>query len=136
MGGTNEITGTVRGGVHNSALGDRDLPADTDWPDGPGVIVIRQESISIQDDARGPAGRGVPAIVTDVRVLGPRRLVTVSMSGITLQAEAPWGRLLGTGDAIRLTIPVSARALIADPPGTGGPTTGDIAAAVMATGRT
>ncbi|MET3707299.1 hypothetical protein ABIB17_001936 [Arthrobacter sp. UYEF6] len=136
MGGTNEITGTVRGGVHYSALGDLDLPADTDWPDGPGVMVIRQESISILDDARGPAGHGVPAIATDMRVLGPRRLVTVDVSGVTLQTEAPGGRLLGTGDAIRITIPVSARALIADPPGTGGPTTGDTAAAVMATGRT
>ncbi|MDJ0354283.1 ABC transporter ATP-binding protein [Pseudarthrobacter sp. PH31-O2] len=136
MGGTNEITGIVRDGVHYSALGDLDLSADTDWPDGPGVMVIRQESISIQDNARGTAGHGVPAIVTDIRVLGPRRLVTVDVSGITLQAEAPWGRLLGAGDAIRLTIPVSARALIPGPPDTGGPTPGDIAAAVMATGRT
>ncbi|MDI3195879.1 hypothetical protein QK290_13945 [Pseudarthrobacter sp. AL07] len=60
MGGTNEITGTVRGGVHYSALGDLDLPADTDWPDGPGVMVIRQESISIQDDARAPQGTAYP----------------------------------------------------------------------------
>ena len=77
----------------------------------------------------------MPATVTDIRVLGPRRLVTVDASGITLQAEAPWGRLLGAGDAIRLTIPVSARALIPGPPDTGRPTTGDTAAAVMATDR-
>ncbi|MET3811468.1 ABC transporter ATP-binding protein [Arthrobacter sp. UYEF3] len=136
MGGTNEITGTVRDGVHYSALGDLNLPADKDWPDGPGVLVIRQESISIQENYRSPAGHGVPGIVTDIRVLGPRRLVTVDVSGITLQAEAPWGRLLGAGDAVRLTIPVSARALVPGPQDPGGPTTGDTAAAVLTTGRT
>lgn len=112
MGGTNEITGIVRDGVHYSALGDLDLPADTDWADGPGVMVIRQESINIQDNSRDPAGPGVPAIVTDIRVLGPRRLVTVEVSGITLQTEAPWGRVLGAGDLVSLSIPVSARAVI------------------------
>ena len=136
MGGTNEITGTVRDGVHYSALGDLVLPADTDWPEGPGVLVIRQESISIQDNSRGPAGHDVPAIVMDIRVLGPRRLVTVDASGITLKAEAPWGRLLDVGDDIRLTIPVSARALVPGRPDPGGPTTGDTAVVVMATGRT
>ncbi|MET3721944.1 MULTISPECIES: ABC transporter substrate-binding protein [unclassified Arthrobacter] len=103
---------------------------------GPGVLVIRQESISIQDNTRSSAEHGVPGIVTDIPVLGPRRLVTVDASGITLQAEAPWGRPLGAGDAVRLTIPLSARALVPGQPDPRGPTTGDTATAVMTTGRT
>ncbi|MEC5182195.1 ABC transporter ATP-binding protein [Arthrobacter sp. CG_A4] len=134
MGGTNEITGTVQDGVHYSALGDLDLPADTDWSDGPGVLVIRQESLSILDEARDRTGHGVHAIVRDIRVLGPRRLVTVDASGIALHAEAPWGRLLRVGDDIRLTIPLSARAVVPGLPGTSGPTGANVPA-VMATGR-
>ncbi|MEW1808322.1 ABC transporter ATP-binding protein [Pseudarthrobacter sp. NPDC080039] len=132
MGGTNEITGTVRDGVHYSALGDLDLPADTDWPDGPGVLVTRQESISMLDNSRGPGGHDVTATVTGIRVLGPRRLVTLNASGITLQAEAPWGRVLGVGDHVRLFIPVSARAVVTDGGVSPAPANVDRASAVPA----
>ena len=109
MGGLNEVEGMVRNGVHYSALGDLALPEDTGWPEGPGVLVIRPESISIPDDTR----QGLPATVTGLRVLGPRRLVTLSAAGIRLHAEAPWGRPLAVGDRIGIALPLSARAVVA-----------------------
>ena len=113
MGGLNEVDGTVRHGVHYSALGDLALPEDTDWADGPGVLVIRPESISLPEEAR----QGLPATVTGLRVLGPRRLVTLSAAGIRLHAEAPWGRPLAVGDRIGIVLPLSARAVVARPGG-------------------
>lgn len=135
MGGTKEITGTVQDGVHYSALGDLDLPADIGWPDGPGVLVIRPESINILDNSRDPREHGVAATVTDIRVLGPRRLLTVAVSGTTLQAGAPWGRVLGIGDDIRVSIPVSARAVVTGGGGSAAPASVDRAPAVPARDR-
>ena len=117
MGGLNEVDGTVRDGVHYSALGDLDLPADTGWPDGPGVLVFRPESIGFPDSPQlGSPATGaatVAATVTAVRTLGPRRLVTMAAAGIRLHAEAPWGRPLTVGEHIRVGIPLSARAVVA-----------------------
>ncbi len=113
MGGLNEVDGTVRAGVHYSALGDLDLPADTAWPDGPGVLVFRAESIGIPDSGQPGLPATVPATVTAVRTLGPRRLVTMAAAGIRLHAEAPWGRPLAVGEHIRVSIPLSARAVVA-----------------------
>lgn len=136
MGGTNEITGTVRDGVHYSALGDLDLPADTERINGPAVMVIRQESISIQSNTQSLLETGVPAIVKEIRVLGPRRQITVDAKGITLQAEGPWGLALSPGDAITLAIPVSARALIPAPLGAASASTPDIATTTITSGAT
>ncbi|MEO5781245.1 MULTISPECIES: ABC transporter ATP-binding protein [Arthrobacter] len=113
MGGLNEVNGTVRNGVHYSALGDLALPEDTDWPDGPGVLVFRPESIGFPENPREGLPATVAATVTGLRTLGPRRLVTVSAAGVRLHAEAPWGRPLTVGDQIRLSLPLSARAVVA-----------------------
>lgn len=135
MGGTNEVPGTIRDGVHYSVLGDLDLPEDTDWPDGPGVLVIRRESIGILDETRDRTEHRVQATVRDIRVLGPRRLVTVDASGIQLHAEAPFGRLLGVGDDTRLSIPLSARAVVAGPARSGWSSNADLSPAVLAAGQ-
>ncbi|MDJ0358282.1 ABC transporter ATP-binding protein [Paenarthrobacter sp. PH39-S1] len=111
MGGANEIPGTVRNGCHHSALGALRLPGDTTWPPGPGILLVRQESIEV-----GPGnGPGLHATVSGLRVLGPRRLVSVDAAGVLLRAEIPWGRALAAGDTVTLSIPTSALAVVDDP---------------------
>lgn len=132
MGGTNELMGTVHDGVHYSALGDLDLPDDTEWRNGPGVLVVRQESIGIQATVAGAKTAGVPATVSGIRRLGPRQLVTVEASGAKLQAEAPWGMALHLGHEVLLTIPVSACAIVPGPISPGGAVCSDPSPAVMA----
>ena len=113
MGGTER--GRRHGPARRALLGARGsgTAEDTDWADGPGVLVIRPESISLPEEAR----QGLPATVTGLRVLGPRRLVTLSAAGIRLHAEAPWGRPLAVGDRIGIVLPLSARAVVARPGG-------------------
>lgn len=111
MGGANEIPGTVRNGCHHSALGALRLPDDTTWPSGPGMLLMRQESIEV---GLGN-GAGLHATVSGLRVLGPRRLVRLEAAGVLLRAEVPWGRALATGDTVSLHIPTSALAVVDDP---------------------
>ncbi|MEO8219788.1 MAG: ABC transporter ATP-binding protein [Specibacter sp.] len=111
MGGANEIPGTVRNGFHHSALGAIPLPEDTTWPPGPGMLLVRQESIEV---GLGN-GAGIPATVTGLRALGPRRLVSLDASGTQLQAEVHWGRALAPGDTVTLGIPTTVLAVVADP---------------------
>ncbi len=113
LGGVNEAAGTVRAGTHYSALGALDLPADGNWPDGEATLVIRQESISITADPGG-----IPATVSSLRAVGPRRLATFDAGGVMLRAEPEWGRRLAVGDRVRLNLPVPARAAV---PETGTP---------------
>ena len=54
MGGLNEIVGTVTAGIHSSAMGRVAVGADV--ADGPGTLVIRQESVAVV--AVSPAGDG------------------------------------------------------------------------------
>ncbi len=111
MGGANEIRGTVSNGCHHSALGALRLPEDTTWPPGPGVLLVRQESIDV-----GPGyGAGLRATVSGLRTLGPRRLVSLVAAGVLLRAEVPWGRALAPGDSVTLSIPSSAMAVVDDP---------------------
>ncbi|MDQ6752592.1 MAG: ABC transporter ATP-binding protein [Actinomycetota bacterium] len=81
MGGANEIPGTVRSGIHHSALGALRLPDDTRWPTGPGILLMRQESIEILTGD----GDGIHATVSDLRTLGPRRLVSLNAAGVSLR---------------------------------------------------
>ncbi len=66
MGGRNEVPGEVRGHHHYSVLGRQTLPVDANHPEGPAILVFRQESVVITDpdttgtDAVGTRGRGAP----------------------------------------------------------------------------
>jgi putative spermidine/putrescine transport system ATP-binding protein len=109
MGGSNEVPGTVRGGIHYSALGAHPLPGNQQWPEGAATLLIREERIVLLDEH----SRGLPAMVTRVRARGPRKLVTVETAGLTLQADStPYGHL-AVGDSIRLHFPASALAAVA-----------------------
>jgi putative spermidine/putrescine transport system ATP-binding protein len=110
MGGTNEIPGTVRDGVHCSVLGGHRLPEDHPWPEGPATLVIRQERITIVEEHRP----GVPAVITKIRTRGPRRLITLDANGTTLHAEASGTQNLTVGGTVRIQLPTPALAVIAD----------------------
>lgn len=108
MGGKNEICGTVKEGVHHSPLGQFPVAEGAPCADGPGTIVIRQESIQILSD--GDAG--IPATVTAVRPVGARQLVTVHIGEATLHAETTALRPVAVGDRVRVRIPVDETALV------------------------
>lgn len=108
MGGTNEIPGSVRDSVHYSALGPHELPGDHPWPEGPAILVIRQERITILEEH----GSGMPAVVRRVRARGPRRLVTLEASGVVLHAEASGDQALAAGKTVRIQFPTPALAVV------------------------
>ncbi len=108
MGGTNEIPGTVRDGVHYSALGAHPLPGNHQWPEGPATLLIRQERIVLLEE-HSP---GLPAVVTGIRTRGPRRLVTLEAAGVNLYAEATASPALATGDTVRIQLPTPALAAV------------------------
>lgn len=107
MGGTNEVPGDVRDGVHYSALGPTGFPVTVPgrkgrppWSSGRNVVIL---------EGRGP---GVPATVTRIRARGPRRVVTMEASGVTLHAEASGGQVLAMADIVRFQFPTSAVAVV------------------------
>jgi putative spermidine/putrescine transport system ATP-binding protein len=114
LGGRNEIAGEVRGGRHHSALGALWLPAPA--PDGPAVLVVRQEAVvltgadDVEADARGTVVRA--------RRWGPRSLVTVEVPGsgglppARVAVELPPGRAPATGRAVGLRLPFDERAVV------------------------
>ena len=111
MGGANEIPGTVHQGFHHSALGALRLPDHRTWPPGPGVLLVRQESIDIH---RGNEA-GLQATVSALRTLGPRRLVRLEAAGIQLHAEVSWGHALAVGDSITVALPTSVLTVVGGP---------------------
>lgn len=112
MGGTNEIPGTVREGVHYSVLGRHRLPEDHPWPEGPATLVIRQERIIVVEEHNA----GVPAVVTRIRTRGPRRLISLDMNGAALYAEASGSQSVTVGGTVRIQLPTPALAVIGDAP--------------------
>jgi putative spermidine/putrescine transport system ATP-binding protein len=73
LGGLNEIPGTVTAGYHQSALGR--TPVQQEAPDGPGLLVIRQEALRLVPAGGGPA----QGTVTEVKSMGAHALVRVRM---------------------------------------------------------
>lgn len=96
LGGRNEIPGTVRSGVHRCSYGATPTPL----PDGPGVLVVRQEAVALTD----LGGPGPQARVQDVRQHGARLLVTVRAGADELRAEVTPGRPVAVGDQVGVTL--------------------------------
>lgn len=108
MGGTNEIPGTVKDGMHYSVLGAHALPADQQWPDGTATLIIRQERIILVPNHSA----GTPAVVSGIRSRGPRHLVTVTAAGVELHTEATPSHALSIGDGVRVQLPTAALAAV------------------------
>ncbi|TDS84280.1 ABC transporter ATP-binding protein [Nesterenkonia aurantiaca] len=73
LGGLNEVLGVIRAGVHHSALGRITVAPDT--PDGPALLMPRQESLQLTGAGEAPA-RGT---VTQIRPSGAHTLVRVTL---------------------------------------------------------
>ncbi len=96
LGGRNEVAGTVTRGAHRSAFG----PVPTTLPDGPAVLVVRQEAVALA----APGGPEPQARVQDVRPYGPRLLVTVRKDDGELLVEVPPGRPVSVDDPVGVTL--------------------------------
>ncbi|MCV2490126.1 ABC transporter ATP-binding protein [Geodermatophilus sp. YIM 151500] len=107
LGGRTEVTGVVRDGRHESALGSLELPSSA--PSGPAVLVVRHEAVAVL-----PAGDGdVDGTVVRVRRRGLRSLVTVEVAGpagaASVDAELDPRQDVPTGRTVGLRLPVEDR---------------------------
>ena len=111
LGGRTEVVGTVRDGVHCSALGALALPRPV--PDGPGVLVVGPEAVRVT----APADPSADATGTVVRVRrrGLRALVAVEVpgpGGASVEAELAAREELSAGRTVGLVLPVADRAVV------------------------
>ncbi|MEP7369470.1 MAG: hypothetical protein ABI662_07440, partial [Dermatophilaceae bacterium] len=121
MGGLNEIDGLVAGRHHHSPLGRLRLPDDVPVRDGPGVLVIRQESVEVTGAADSAAD--TYGTIAAVRVVGARRLVSIDVPDLVapqnreapvarLHAELPLGSGATIGQRVGLRFPTPALAVV------------------------
>lgn len=124
MGGRNEVSGEVHGHHHHSVLGSLALPVDVRPPQGPGVLVFRQESVHVTEpDDSNADGCGT---VTAVRVVGARRLlairpdpaegVTGAPQDVQIHAETAPGQRADTGSRVGIRLSPHALAVVPPPP--------------------
>ncbi len=109
MGGLTEVPGTVRVGVHHSALGALDLPGST--PDGPGVLVLRHEHTELTDVGDGDTH----GTVTARQHHGARTRVTVRRGSATVVAETSLLHGPAVGDEVGIRILPAARWVVPAP---------------------
>ena len=112
LGCLNEIPGQLVGGRHRSTLGFLETAQPHELPDGPAVLVIRQEAIRLV--ALTSADATVTGRVERVTPRGARLLVEVHTVVGPLFAEASPGQVVRAGDAVGLVLPVDQRAVVAD----------------------
>ena len=139
MGGLNEIAGTVTAGIHSSAMGRVAVGADV--ADGPGTLVIRQESVAvapvssasdggggIESGGAGAAGAGsagaggaesyadagaLIGVVANIRRQGPRSTIEVAFArDLSVFADVPPGSSLAVGSHVEVRIPAGAAHLL------------------------
>lgn len=103
MGGLTEVAGTVRAGVHHSALGALPLPGTP--PEGSGVLVLRHESTELTAVGDGDTH----GIVCARRHDGARTRVTVRVGTATVVAETRLVDGPTVGDEVGLRIPLPGR---------------------------
>lgn len=110
MGGRIELPGEVRASVHHSALGAIAAPDGEQWPEGPGMLVVRHEAVHVSTlEANVPPGMvGIDVVVADRRARGPRAEVTLACGEALLEAEVPASRPFVVGQSATAHIPRSA----------------------------
>ena len=112
MGGRNEVPGEVCGHHHHSVLGSLALPVDVRPPQGPGVLVFRQESVQVTDPDAADAL--VEGTVVASRPVGARRLLTIEVVGramtphggcvVQVHAETPPGHPVWEADRVGIRL--------------------------------
>jgi putative spermidine/putrescine transport system ATP-binding protein len=111
LGGLNAVDGHVARGAHHSTLGALELPGDVDIPDGPGMLVIRQEAVSLT--ALGDPAAHLTARVTSVTPRGTRAVVEVAVAGAALTAEVVTWDAPRPGDGVGVVLPLGQRHVVA-----------------------
>ncbi len=106
LGGLNAVTGQVEAGVHVSSLGRLEVGAGV--PEGPGTLVLRQESLSLCAAEASPT---VTGSVVGVRTTGARAEVRVEVGGVVLVVET--ADRLRPGDVTGVVVPRAARHVVA-----------------------
>ena len=105
MGGLNELPGVITDGFHSSALGR--VRVQQGVPDGPAILLIRQEAIRISSETAGAAS----GTVTAVRSMGAHVLVQVRVESArgsgSIAVEMAGALAVGTGDRVGVTLPDS-----------------------------
>lgn len=101
FGGVNEVPGVVEGARFRCALGE--LVLDAPAAAGPGVLVVRPESLRIL--GAGGAGNTVEATVLDTRFRGTHRTVVSRAGGVELTASVAPALPVEAGDRIHLQLP-------------------------------
>jgi putative spermidine/putrescine transport system ATP-binding protein len=78
--------------------------------DGPGVLVIRQEAVSLT--APGDPGADLTGRVTAVTAHGPRAAVEVAVAGVTVTAEVLTWDAPRPEDHVGVVLPVGRRHVV------------------------
>ncbi|MBF9030013.1 ATP-binding cassette domain-containing protein [Rhodobacterales bacterium HKCCE3408] len=105
FGNPNAVPGRAAGGVFHSPLGPLDLPRD--WPDGPGLLTIRPEAITLGQGG----GNTVEMEVATTAYLGTHTRLTLHRDGVTLIAHLPPDAARGVEKGGRVTVGLPSRAL-------------------------
>ena len=109
LGGLNELPGQLLDGVHHCPAGALDLDPDLVGrvPDGPSVLVVRQEAVGLVGPA-DPAGH-LHGTVRRVSTQGVRALVEVATRAGAVSAETPPGQRWLPGQEVGLVLPLDQR---------------------------
>ena len=84
------------------------LSPDLGTPDGPGLLVARQEAIQLLD----PAASTLLGQVTASRQLGARREIDLRVGAVTLHAEVAAGLAPRFGSTVGIEIPLASRHVV------------------------
>ncbi|WP_061962331.1 ABC transporter ATP-binding protein [Demequina flava] len=100
MGGRNAVLGVVSGAVHSSDLGQVAVPESA--PEGPGVLVVRHESVQLlgRGAAAAHPGEVYTGTVAQVTRNGARRSVTLSRGNAAIEADVPPGVDVSEGSTV------------------------------------
>ena len=99
LGGANTVAGTRVAGEFRCPLG----TFDSTGPDGPAVLVVRQERLALAGD-----GAGVPGCVTDLAYLGTHLRAGVEVDGTRLVLTLPPGTPAAAGQRVAVRVPPAA----------------------------
>lgn len=109
MGGKNRVDGIVSDGIHQSPVGL--VAVGDDVPNGPGILVIRQEAIAVEpalSTLGSDSSFSLTGVVSSVHRAGPRRSVVIDANGVNIFADLAAGAQIAVGDKVGFTMPPEA----------------------------
>lgn len=104
MGGENFVSGMTVDGIHHSGLGS--ISVDESTPEGPGVLLFRQESVGISAGHLPAAtSNRLRGSVAAISRTGLRRRATVRINTEEIQVELPATLEVSVGDPMTVDLP-------------------------------